>query len=294
MSNCSVPFLPPAYPKKKKKKNNNQRGTQIPSSVCLFHFGLLRKCSSQHLESKNDQNKNQNQEKKKTNHHYDFYPPWFAFSPCSMPQTGASGDAFQSASQSLEVADILLLQEKAKSMAQTEHKKNKASSALHSAPLSKPPNSSSSSDDDTDPAQEPSSVCQSASALPTSIPDPHGAVEQTDPRSPSGSSSRSPTRQLHKPKKHKKPMVTSNSNSSSDPRPPKCTYPKRQNAHLQNPSTKKSFKSCSNCELTQHLEAMPVHLPARCQKQQWKLPPHCQKVILLLQLTNIYPSTSSN
>ena len=72
-----------------------------------------------------------------------------------MPNTRASGDASQSASQSLEVGDILLLQEKVKSMAQTEHKKHKASSALHSATISKPPNSSSSSDDDAAPAQDP-------------------------------------------------------------------------------------------------------------------------------------------
>ena len=76
-----------------------------------------------------------------------------------MPNTRASGDASQSTSHSLEVADILLLQEKAKSMAQTEHKKQKASSTLPSATISKPPNSSSSSGDEADPAQEPSSVC---------------------------------------------------------------------------------------------------------------------------------------
>ena len=142
-----------------------------------------------------------------------------------MPNTHASGDASQSASHSLGVADILLLQEKAKSMAQTEHKKQKASSTLHSATISKPPNSSSSSGDKADPDQEPSSVCQTASALPTSIPDPHGTVVQPDSRSPSHSPSCSPSRQLRKPKKHKKPMVTSDSDSSSsDPWPPKCKW----------------------------------------------------------------------
>ena len=75
---------------------------------------------------------------------------------------------------------------------------------------------------------------------------------------------------------------------------PPSARPRRQNAHLQKPSTEKSFRSSSNRELTQHLEAIPAHLPARCQKQQRKLPPRCQKVILLLQLTNIYPNTSSN
>ena len=111
-----------------------------------------------------------------------------------MPNTHASGDASQSASQSLEVADILLLQEKAKSMAQTEHKKHKASSTLHSTTISKPPNSCSSNDNDAAPAQEPSSVCQSVTVLPTSIPDPHGAVVQPDSRSPSGSPPHSPSR----------------------------------------------------------------------------------------------------
>ena len=153
----------------------------------MFQFGLPRKCSLWHLGIKK-------KKKKKTINIIIFNSPLSAFLPCSMPQTRASGDASQSTSQSLEVADILLLQEKAKSMAQTEHKKNKASSALRSATLSKPPDSSSSSDDDTDPAQDPSSVSQSVSALPTSILDPHGAVEQTDPGSPSGSSSHSPTK----------------------------------------------------------------------------------------------------
>ena len=75
---------------------------------------------------------------------------------------------------------------------------------------------------------------------------------------------------------------------------PPSTGPKRQNVHLQRLSTEKSFRSSSNCKLIQHLEASYVHLPTRCQKQQRKLPPYCQNVILLLPLTNIYPNTSSN
>ena len=41
---------------------------------------------------------------------------------------------------------------------------------------------------------------------------------------------------------------------------PPNAHPKRQNTHLQRPSTEKSFRSSSNHELLQHLEAMPVHL----------------------------------
>ena len=154
----------------------------------------------------------------------------------------------------------------------------KASSTLHSATISKPPDSSSSSDDDAAPAQEPSNVCQSATAMPTSIPDPHGTVVQPDSRSPSGSPPCSP------------PTVTALLLTHDPP----STHPKRQNMHLQRPSTEKSFRSSSNRKLIQHLEAMPAHLPTRCQRQQRKSPQCCQKVILLLQLTNIYPSTSSN
>ena len=207
-----------------------------------------------------------------------------------MPQTCASGDTSQSASQSLEVADILLLQEKAKSMAQMEHKKNKASNTLHSATLSKPPDNSSSSDNDADPALEPSSVCQSASALPTSIPDLHGTVVQTDPESPSGSSSHSPTRQLCKPKKHKKPTFTSDSDSSSDPRPPKHTSKKAKCT-----STKSLYKEI--LQVLQQSRASSASGSNACTSTSLmpeatvEILPCCQKVILLLQLTNIYPST---
>ena len=233
------------------------------------------------------------QKKKKKNLTISIHP-CLHLSHCSMPNTHALGDASQSASQSLEVADILLLQEKAKSMAQTEHKKHKASSALCSATISKPPNSSSSSDDDAVPAQDQSSMCQSATAMPTSIPDPHGTVVQPDSGSPSGSPPHSPSRLLHKPKKHKKPMVTSDSDSSSsDLQPPKCRSKKAKCASTKT-STEKSFRSSSNHELIQHLETLYAHLPTRCQKQQRKSPLHCQKVILLLPLTNIYLNTSSN
>ena len=208
-----------------------------------------------------------------------------------MPNKRASGDTSQSASHSLEVADILLLQEKAKSMAQTEHKKQKASSALHSATISKPP------------------IAAPPLAMKQILPRNHRVCAKLLlPYHPASlmhmAQLLNPTPDLlhilhHVLLQDSSANPRSTKNQWSPPtatallltHDPPSTHPKRQNALLQRLSTKKSFRSSSNCGLTQHLEAMPAHLPIRCQKQQRKLPPRCQKVILLLQLTNIYLST---
>ena len=144
-----------------------------------------------------------------------------------MPHTRVSHETLQNTSQSLEVADILARQHKAKNLVQTQHK-GKTGSQPEST-ISKPPSSGKSSCEEAAPP-DPATLSQRVSPMPSQ-------VSQHTMHSRSTLPTPSTTQQLDAPcskrtstKRHKKHPIRSDSEGSSSDVPP-CAQRKKQSKH---------------------------------------------------------------